>query len=120
MAPPPYFTTVYPCNDPLLAEFYPNDPTQWAQIDVQRRFNVERAHWVLLLHLVFGMFSFYSGCLMNDSIFFGIHSLPDRPLLWPWRIRHIYMSLQIGSAPAPGFSDVVDTVLRFGWKNAVS
>ena len=63
----PLFTTGYQMT-PSLAGFYPNDPT----------FIALGTEWP----------GFYSGCLLNDPIFWRVHILPDRPLLLTWS-RHI-------------------------------
>ena len=56
-------------NDPQFSGFfYPNDPT----------FIALGTEWP----------GFYSGCLLNDPIFWRVHILPDRPLLLTWS-RHI-------------------------------
>ena len=64
----PLFTTGYQMTPSLAGFFYPNDPT----------FIALGTEWP----------GFYSGCLLNDPIFWRVHILPDRPLLLTWS-RHI-------------------------------
>ena len=43
---------------------------------------------------------FYSGCLLNDPIFWRVHILPDRPLLLTWS-RHIPVTSNRECSPPP-------------------
>ena len=36
---------------------------------------------------------FYSGCLLNDPIFWGVHILPDRPLLSTSHLTEYYRKI---------------------------
>ena len=77
----PLFTTGYQMTPSLAGFFYPNDPT----------FIALGTAWP----------GFYSGCLLNDPIFWRVHILPDRPLLLTWS-RHIPVTSDRECPPPPG------------------